>query len=102
MIEKAGIINFQTSSFVSVLSVAALIMAFQVPYSSPVQAKSRVRDVILRKLNNETYVLNRKRKLDLNVIEENIRPVVIKSVKRIKVLDVVARQGGAQGQYFRR
>ncbi len=77
MIKKAGIIKFQTSSFVSVLSVAALIMAFQVPYSSPVQAKSRVRDVILRKLNNETYVLNRKRKLDLNVIEENIRPVVI-------------------------
>ncbi|MDP6927402.1 MAG: hypothetical protein QGG84_09970 [Rhodospirillales bacterium] len=102
MIEKTGIINFQTSSFVSVLSVVALMMAFQVPYSSPVQAKSRVRDVILRKLNNETYVLNRKRKLDLNIIEANIRPVVIKSVKRIKVLDVVVRQGGAQGQYFRR
>lgn len=53
----------------------------------------RVRDVILQKLNKETYVLNRKQKLNVKVLEDKIRPSVIRSVKKVKVLDVQVRQG---------
>ncbi len=53
----------------------------------------RVRDVILRKLNNETYVLNRKQKLNTDVIKDKISRPVIRSVKRVKILSVSVKQG---------